>query len=40
MILTTAYIYGEHGYGVVEGTSISSPMVAAAIAYLYQLYPV
>lgn len=38
-ILTTAYVYGEHGYGITDGTSISTPMVAAAIAYLYELFP-
>jgi subtilisin family serine protease len=38
-ILTTAYVYGEHGYGITDGTSISTPMVAAAVAYLYELYP-
>jgi subtilisin family serine protease len=38
-ILTTAYVYGEHGYGVASGTSISTPMVASAIAYIYNFYP-
>lgn len=38
-ILTTAYVYGEHGYGITDGTSISTPMVSAAISYLYELYP-
>ncbi len=38
-ILTTAYVYGEHGYGITDGTSISTPMIAAAIAYLYELFP-
>jgi subtilisin family serine protease len=38
-ILTTAYVYGEHGYGITDGTSISTPMVAAGIAYLYELFP-
>jgi len=38
-ILTTAYIYGEHGYAMVEGTSISTPMIASAIAYEYMKHP-